>query len=257
MLKEAGLFQDIDKVKEAIQALRDHEPKEGYYLAFSGGKDSIVIYDLAERAGVKFTAWFHLSTVDPPELLRYLLKYYPYPRIRRVVPKMTMWNLIVKKRMPPTRLARYCCEYFKENGGEGGTAVTGVRRAESSKRRKRELYEEAYGGKRMILNPIISWTDQDVWEYIRTYKMPYCELYDQGMKRIGCIGCPMGHPDRDFNRYPKFKKLYIQAFQRMIEKRRADGLKTQWETGQDCYNWWVKKVVKEPDQLCFGYGMEN
>ena len=54
MLKENTLFGVRDKVAEAIQRLQSFEPADGYYVAFSGGKDSQCIYHLCEMAGVKF-----------------------------------------------------------------------------------------------------------------------------------------------------------------------------------------------------------
>ena len=69
MLIEHSLFGSTDKVADAINLLREHEPKDGYYLCFSGGKDSVVIYDLAVRAGVKFDAHHNITTVEPPEIL--------------------------------------------------------------------------------------------------------------------------------------------------------------------------------------------
>ena len=73
-----------------------------------------------------------------------------------------------------------------------------------------------------LVNPIIDWTDAEVWEFIHEYNIPYCELYDQGFKRLGCIGCPMGtvkQRQMEFERYPKYKNLYLLAFQKMIENR--------------------------------------
>ena len=69
---------------------------EGYYLAFSGGKDSVAIYGLAKMAGVRFTAHYHLTTVDPPELVRFIRKDYPEVQVEK--PELTMWELIVKNR---------------------------------------------------------------------------------------------------------------------------------------------------------------
>ena len=62
----------------AIERLRKFEPEalemhpDGYYLAYSGGKDSDVILDLAERAGVRFGAHHNLTTVDPPEVIYHI-----------------------------------------------------------------------------------------------------------------------------------------------------------------------------------------
>ena len=117
-------FNGIDKVEKAIKRLQLYEPPEGYYLCFSGGKDSVVIKALADMAGVKYDAHYSITGIDPPELVKFIKEYhkdviFEYPRYRDGT-RVTMWNLIPKKTMPPTRLARYCCAYLKENGGVAG-----------------------------------------------------------------------------------------------------------------------------------------
>lgn len=114
-------FNGKDKVDKAIMRLQSYEPPEGYYLCFSGGKDSVVIKALADMAGVKYDAHYSITTVDPPELIYFIKKYhkdveFDYPRDKDGN-RITMWNLIPRKQMPPTRLARYCCEHLKEHGG--------------------------------------------------------------------------------------------------------------------------------------------
>jgi len=150
-LFEQTLFGTVDKVQEAIQRLRSFEPAEGYYLAFSGGKDSQCIYHLAKMAGVKFDAHFTVTSVDPPELMRFIKANYPdvewtYPRYDDGKPEhyypdgrprnITMWSLIADHTMPPIRQFRYCCASLKETGCVGRKVVTGVRWAESNNRRK-------------------------------------------------------------------------------------------------------------------------
>lgn len=264
-----------DKVEKAIMRLQAYEPEEGYFLCFSGGKDSSVIKALADMAEVKYDAHYSVASVDPPELVRFIKEKHPdvifdYPRDKdgKVV---TMWNLIPKKSMPPTRIVRYCCAYLKEqNGhGDGRLKVTGVRWAESVRRKKshgevtimdkkaskfieKELSDLDFqstpqGGVRLPLdsfdknvqmvemcyrthtttvNPIVDWTDGEVWEFIKEYNIPYCSLYDEGFKRLGCIGCPMGSKEqrqREFERWPKYKALYLKAFEKMIENRNMRG----------------------------------
>ena len=110
-LIEYTLDGKIDKVKQAIQYFKSFEPEEWYFLAFSGGKDSVVIKRLAEMAGVKFDAHYSVTSVDPPELVRFIKSM---PDVQRDIPAyadgrpITMWNLIPRKKMPPTRLIRYC-----------------------------------------------------------------------------------------------------------------------------------------------------
>ena len=107
MLNEATLLGTIDKVQIAIERLQQFEPPEGYYLAFSGGKDSIVLKRLADLSGVAYDAHMNMTTVDPPEVLQYVRQYYP--DVEMVRPEKTMWQLIIERGMPPTRKMRYCC----------------------------------------------------------------------------------------------------------------------------------------------------
>ena len=107
-LVEYDLFgQKRDKVQTAIDRLRAFEPEEGYYVADSGGKDSTCVVKLCEMAGVKFDAHYNATTIDPPQLVRFIRKHHPETEIEK--PEYTMRELIVKKQMPPTRLMRYCC----------------------------------------------------------------------------------------------------------------------------------------------------
>ena len=117
--------------KQAIDILRTFAGNEPYQLGYSGGKDSDVILHLAKKAGVPFVAVHNLTTVDAPETVRYVKSK---SEVLIEYPKMTMWQLIVKHKTPPTRRFRYCCEELKERSGVGKKLITGVRKAESIKR---------------------------------------------------------------------------------------------------------------------------
>jgi phosphoadenosine phosphosulfate reductase len=253
-----------NKVQVAIDRLRAFEPDEGYYLAFSGGKDSVVLKALADMAGVKYDAHYSLTTVDPPELVRFIKEKHVDVQVD--LPKETMWQLIVRKRIPPTQMFRYCCESLKESAGIGRVTLTGVRWAESVRRRtgrhlvdiggkggvvhndenheSRRSVEQCYRTQKTLVNPIIDWADDDVWQFIREKNLAYCCLYDEGWKRLGCIGCPMGstkHRNEEFARWPTYKRAYIRAFDRMIDKRIADGLPVnrRYSNGLECFEWWM------------------
>lgn len=270
MLKWVDLMGEAhDRVQTAIDRLRNFEPPEGYYLAFSGGKDSQAIYHLAKQAGVKFDAHYIVTSVDPPELVRFIKRQYPdvhfdIPHDKNGKP-VTMWSLIASRAMPPTRMVRYCCAQLKETAGDGRLVVTGVRWSESARRKKerhlidigkkegqhtnydnedtRKMVEQCYLKRRTTLNPIIDWSKEDVWEYLNdVVKVPHCELYDQGFTRLGCIGCPMQSPKcviDEFARWPKYRENYLRAFAPMLENAKERGRGENWNTVDDVMRWWI------------------
>jgi phosphoadenosine phosphosulfate reductase len=224
----------------AIERLRQFEPPEGYYLAFSGGKDSIVLHELARRSGVKFDAHYSITSVDPPEIIYFIRNNYA--NVSMDSPGTTMWELIPKKLMPPTRLVRYCCEVLKEGGGDGRTVLTGVRWAESKRRLGWGIAQVCEKRSKITVCPIVDWEDAEIWEYIGWRGLKYPSLYDQGFNRLGCIGCPLSsNQERELNRWPKYRAGYIRAFERMLEQRRIRGKKTDWKTGEDVMSWWINK----------------
>ena len=228
-----------DRIDESIDIMRTFEPAEGYYLAFSGGKDSVVLHAMAKAADVKFDAHYNITTADPPELVRFIRESYPTVSMDR--PDRTMWQIIPPKLMPPTRIVRYCCALLKERGGEGRVVLTGVKKSDSVKRRTAAVRSCRKKGK-VVVNPLLNWVDEEIWEYIRSERLSYCELYDQGFTRLGCIGCPMAGPNRQreaFARWPKYRSAYIRAFEKMLIRRRERGLKTTWKTGEDVMAWWL------------------
>lgn len=222
---------DMDLEQKAIMRLREAaDTSERFYKAplivtTSGGKDSSVCVALAEKAGIDFEVMHNHTTVDAPETVYFIRREFErleekgikctvnYPRYKGE--RVTMWSLIPQKLMPPTRLARYCCSILKERGGQGRYITTGVRWAESAARKKRGIFENIHSNpeKRVILNndnddrrrlfetcmrqhkavcnPIIDWSDADVWDYIESEKIPVNPLYECGFSRVGCVGCPM------------------------------------------------------------------
>jgi phosphoadenosine phosphosulfate reductase len=277
-LIEHTLFGKIDRVDIAIKRLQNLEQEKGYHICFSGGKDSVVIKWLAEQAGVKHECHYNVTSVDPPELVRFVKSFDNVKMDIRHYSDgapITMWNLIVRKRFPPTRRARFCCEKLKEGPSQRDMIkVTGVRWAESSNRKKyhglitefkgkkgqglilnndndeaRRMVESCYLSSTLLLNPIIDWSTEMIWELIRGEKIPYCELYDRGRSRLGCVGCPLSsNQEEELNRYPKFKEAYIRAFGKMLEARRENHLESKlgWNTGWDVYKWWIGKGPSIP-----------
>jgi phosphoadenosine phosphosulfate reductase len=272
MLVTETLFGTVDKVQIAIDRIRQFEPPEGYYVAFSGGKDSQTVYHLCKEAGVKFDAHYNLTTVDPPELVYFIRDNYP--DVIWDKPKLSMWSLIVKKLGPPSRIMRYCCKELKEKGGEGRICVTGVRWAESRARLKnrnvmeivtsnvkekmlfndnekdRRLFENCLLKGKRIVNPIVDWEDEDVWAYLNSRIIAHCSLYDEGFERIGCIGCPLAGTEqmvKEFERWPKYKENYIRAFEKAVKARIEKGKKCSWKNGKEMMDWWIY-AIGSPDE---------
>ena len=264
------------KIEYSIDLLRKSEkmalrldPENGFYLAFSGGKDSQALYHIAVMGGVKFKAHMNLTSVDPPEVIRFVKQHYP--DVELIKPKMSIYDVALKKHILPTRTFRWCCAEFKEMSGAGKVTLIGIRKAESARRNKREEISTQIKGKRteetfdqwseheekmvtcvggkdkILVSPIIHWTEQDVWEFLNdVVKVPHCNLYDEGYTRIGCICCPMSQKRqklREIKQYPHVKRRWIQTLQKLIDEGYANHDFQDPEFG---FNWWISgKSFKE------------
>lgn len=248
----------------------------------SGGKDSSVCKELALRAGIPFEIMHNHTTADAPETVWFVrneAKRFEDLGIKYTInmptykgQRTSMWGLIPQKLMPPTRLVRYCCSVLKETGGAGRFIATGVRWAESTSRKnnrgvyekisnnkenriilnndnddKRMLFENCRLKAKRVVNPIVDWTDTDVWQFLLAAKSPVNSRYGEGWCRVGCVGCPMAGKkgrEEEFLRWPKYKELYIKAFDNMLEERKRRGkLEGSWRmgaTGRDVFNWWME-----------------
>lgn len=271
----------IERLKAASEMSLQHYEKP-LVICISGGKDSSVITELAIRAGIPAEFMHNHTTADAPETVRFVRSEFkrleelgyqctlnmPTYKGKRV----SMWSLIPQKLMPPTRLVRYCCSVLKETGGANRFICTGVRWAESRSRKenrgiyekngalkasriilnndnddKRMLFENCRLKGKRVVNPIVDWLDADVYGFLADAKAPMNPLYAEGQCRVGCVGCPMagkkGRED-EFLRWPKYKNLYLRAFDNMLKERERRGeLEGSWRIGttaNDVFNWWME-----------------
>lgn len=252
---------------------------------YSGGKDSDVMLELFKRSGVPFEVHNSHTTADSPDTVRHIrevfrdlelkgikctIDYHVQPNGKR----LTMWNLIPIKLMPPSRLVRYCCSELKETGCRDRMIATGISWDESNNRKEREAFEYIGSSKKnairvsdekmllsdnddtrklfeqcqlkakTVVNPIIDWKTSDVFEFADSEKICMNCMYKNGYDRVGCIGCPMASKKRwkEFTDYPKYKIMYIHAFDRMLEERKRRGLEArQWKTGEEVFLWWMEE----------------
>lgn len=278
----------MDLEQSAFEALRFASAqslklyKQPLVITYSGGKDSDVLLRLAINSGIPFEVSHSLTTADAPETVYHVRKTFRLLEEKGIPAKvdyhvqpggsrLTMWNLIPKNFAPPTRLVRYCCANLKESSGKGRFIATGVRWAESVRRKNsRGLIEVSHRDKnkrlvlmddndetrmqfencqmkaRRVVNPIIGWGNKEVWDYAETEKICMNPLYGCGHTRVGCIGCPLASKRariEEFIIWPKYKQAYIRAFDRMLEMKRMAGKSGSWQTGVDVFNWWMENDV--------------
>lgn len=247
----------INLLQRAEKLALAYDNRGGYFLAFSGGKDSQTLYHIAQLAGVRFEGHMNLTSVDAPEVIRFVRKHYP--EVELIKPKDSIYHVAERKQLLPTKKVRWCCEEYKEHAGAGKVTLIGIRRQESSRRKKRnevEIDSRKYSGtldgldeyrkakginitnateettigcisgkESLLISPIINWTERDVWKFLNdVVRVPHCELYDQGFHRIGCIGCPMSNTRQkriENERWPHVRRNWIKA---IISIRHGGGI---------------------------------
>ena len=232
-----------EKLYKTLDRLQAFQPPEGYYLCFSGGKDSCVLKELANMADVKYDSHYNNTTIDPPELVKFIRQEHPDVKFERAWQEPFLKKLQTKGF--PLRQSRWCCEILKEKSGNGRTCLVGIRWDESRQREKRQMVESCYKGKgKKFVHPIIDWTDADIWYFIGKYSLPYCKLYDEGFKRLGCLFCPQASKKmriKELIRYPKYARAFEKAFCKLYENRIKQGKKSvlRWKDGKEMFRWWI------------------
>ena len=232
-------------------------------VRYSGGKDSDVILQLAKESGVPFRVTHNLTTADPPDNVYYIRRVFAALREEGIdcrinVPRRSLWRIMREMLVIPSRIRRVCCGELKERRmPDAPYIVTGVRWAESVGRRaksgiamvytarergveekaaagllttddasSRRLFEQCQLRGVRVLNPIIDWSDDDVWSYLHSRGIEGNPLYKEGWTRIGCVGCPLATPrarELAFARYPKLYKAWRDAITYVIERRKEMG----------------------------------
>ena len=185
------------KIQDSLSLIRKGErlalalnPKYGYFVGFSGGKDSQVLLELVKMAGVKYRAFYSVTTIDPPDNVYFIRNHYP--EVTFLHPSKNFYTLVKTKGLPIMK-HRFCCAELKEKHGAGCVVLTGVRAEESNRRAKyndmqiisrrkehadrsrKRTFEEIEnnehrcikGKDKLMIYPILHWTTEDVWNFIR------------------------------------------------------------------------------------------
>ena len=273
--------KSIERIKTASEMSLFHY-KKPLICTYSGGKDSDVMLELFKRSGIPFEVHNSHTTADAPQTVYHIRETFRELELQGIKcsidyhkkpdgSRLTMWNLIPKKLMPPTRITRYCCTELKESSCKNRMIATGIRWDESRKRKERQHYEVIGSTKKTavrveekmllsdnedtrrlfekcemraetVVNPIIDWKDDDIWDFYWNECKNHNPLYRMGYFRVGCIGCPMANKARhtEFRIFPKYKEAYMRAFEKMLTERKRRELTTEWNCAQDVYDWWME-----------------
>jgi phosphoadenosine phosphosulfate reductase len=241
----------IDTIAISFIKTVRNSTKEDLYSGNSGGKDSAVLEPLLQRSGIIYHSQYCNTTIDPKGTIKHIRDNYPYTEILQ--PKESFYDLVERKGLP-TRLNRYCCEFLKEYGSVGRMIFEGVRSAESSNRRGRDYIQcdnRKWQKGSQHIYPIYDWSDNDVWDYIKEYKIKLAPAYLNGLNRLGCVGCPQvsrkGAREKEFELYPRYLIEIKKAIKRGMIKN------PQWKlscmTGKNeelAIEWWLSgKTMNE------------
>lgn len=248
---------------------------DGFFVAFSGGKDSQVLLRLVQMAQVRYTAQYNLTTLDPPENVKFIKEHYPSVEIVR--PKMSFIRLCEHHQMLPTQWTRFCCHELKETTNPHSVTLTGIRHSESARRSTRsEVYlrtrrrhpefvegtldqfsryqettiECLQGLDKLTVNPILDWTESDVWLFIHHFHLPINPMYGKGYSRVGCLFCPMANIKnirREVEDYPKYYQAILRMIHRIRAKKFSEDNPDVWgdSTDEEVFWYWARKMGPE------------
>lgn len=269
-----GMRQELkEKVSLSICLLHKAEPlayalnpKDGFYLGFSGGKDSVALLQLAKLAGINYKAVHNVTGIDAPDTIYFIKRYFPEVEFQHA--KENYLELVEKKGLPRMNM-RFCCERLKERIGAGNVVLTGVRHDESAKRaayspveiwsRRKEHegkdkarsidtiiqneHQCIKGKDRVMVYPILDWTEEDVWEFIDEYDLPINPCY-RLFCRVGCMYCPYASPAQIQayeKMYPRYKERVMLAVRRWWAKSDEHMLPNP----ETYYEWWKSRKSLE------------
>lgn len=236
--------------------------KQGYFVAFSGGKDSQVLLWLVQQAKVKYKAYYSVTTNDPLQNVQFIRNHYK--EVIFLHPKDNFYTLVEKNGLP-LRQMRYCCKVLKESAGAGFATLVGVRREESVRRskydfvdvvsRRKEHKERVSGydlddiiavnhqcikGKdKVLLRPILDFTEKDVWTIINEFHLPKNPCYEK-VGRVGCIFCPFSSRqtiERYCIEYPKVKETLMKSISVFLKNKPSIGL-----SRDEYFDWWLSDM---------------
>ena len=212
-----------------------------FYVAFSGGKDSVVALDIVQRAlpHNEFKVVFGNTDMEFPtttELVQKLSRKCSDEGIEFLEAASNMtskesWNIFG----PPARKVRWCCTVHKTapvinmlsdkfaNGKLRCVMITGVRGDESV---SRSGYDEMSMGKKMAgqysFHPILEWSSAEIYLYIYSQGLLLNDAYKYGFNRVGCIMCPNSSEKHEYIKRQCFPELVDEYCERITQNSAKD-----------------------------------
>lgn len=229
-------------------------------VAYSGGKDSDVILQLAKEAGINYRAIYKMTTIDPPGTLRHVKDM----KVEIIRPQKSFFQLMEGAGLP-SKLRRFCCSELKEYKVLD-KAIIGVRREESKAREER--YEEPtqcrYFGAEKEENhveqiyPILEWTTEDVAEFLQDRGIKAAPVYYDAdgvfhpERRLGCMCCPMKSYKKriaEFQKYPNMVKAYIRSVQIFLDTHDTEWANDMKSIGGACAAFYRDVLCRDSEEF--------
>lgn len=227
----------VEKNREIIETLSQNTIKKIYntyieysnkidvfYVAFSGGKDSIVVLDLVQRAlpHNQFKVLFGDTGMEFPDTYEELKKIKEECKKKNIEFIKAASTMNVDRSWhtfgPPAVTIRWCCSVHKSTPqilklreytgipNFKGMAFTGVRGDESISRSE---YDEISYGKKIrgqySFHPILEWNSAELFIYIYQENLIVNEAYKKGNSRVGCLVCPMSSGKHEYMKAQCYK----------------------------------------------------
>jgi len=208
------------------------------YVSFSGGKDSMIIFDLALKA-VDPPLLFVNTQLEFPETVNFTHEVAEKYGVElfELLPRKDFFE-IWEKCGPPARSHRWCCKtnkfaplnlFISKDNPKGIVRIVGTRRWESVMRMQQKVIDRnKWVPHSIAVHPIFEWTDVDVWSYIWKEKLSINPLYEQGLVRIGCYPCPYA----EMSRFEILGKLHPELldnlYSRLIAWGKKHGYDEEW-----------------------------
>lgn len=231
-----------DTIKKVFNIYISYRKKvDIFYVAFSGGKDSVVALDIVQRAlpHNEFKVVFGNTDMEFPtttELVQKLSRKCSDEGIEFLEAASNMtskesWNIFG----PPARKVRWCCTVHKTapvinmlsdkfaNGKLRCVMITGVRGDESV---SRSGYDEMSMGKKMAgqysFHPILEWSSAEIYLYIYSQGLLLNDAYKYGFNRVGCIMCPNSSEKHEYIKRQCFPELVDEYCERITQNSAKD-----------------------------------